>query len=347
MNSGEYRSWIADHLRIGHEFLYLSLEDCKSTGVTEDEIFDLTERALVAHGKKEVEMPAKIGIHPQKDSLMHAMPAYVPSEFACGIKWGANFPTNAERFPELVPTNCLLIYNDHESGLPLALMDAYWITEVRTPSVAFVAAKHLANLTAKSFGMIGCGIQGKAHVKMAGTVFPNLEEIYVYDISEAAMNKLREVCEPHVQAQIKIAGSYEEIVKSTEVFATATPITHQPEPKIRDEWVAAGQTVLLSDCHSLVEDATVKRADKYVVDSAEQHRLLEGYGYYPQGLPAIHAETGEVAAGLKQGRTSPDELIVVNNVGMAVEDMVVARRIFDAAIRQGIGVKLPLWDRTS
>jgi ornithine cyclodeaminase/alanine dehydrogenase len=220
MDSGEYRSWIADHLKIGQEFLYLSLEDCKSTGVTEDDIFDLTERALVAHGRKEVEMPA-----------------YVPSELACGIKWGANFPTSAERLPEPVPTNCLLIYNDHQSGLPLALMDAYWITEVRTPSVAFVAAKHLANLTARSFGMIGCGIQGKAHVKMAGKVLPGLEE--------------------------------------------------------------------------------------------------------------IHAETGEVAAGLRPGRTSPDEMIVVNNVGMAVEGMVVARRLFDTAIEKGIGVKLPLWDRTS
>ena len=112
MNNIEHRDWIGEHLQIGQEWLYLSLEDCKATGVTEGEIFELTERALAAHGRKEVEMPAKIGLHPQPDSLMHAMPAYVPSEFACGMKWAANFPTNAERFPDLVPTSGLLIFND-------------------------------------------------------------------------------------------------------------------------------------------------------------------------------------------------------------------------------------------
>lgn len=347
MNSVEYRNWVGEHLRIGQEWLYLSLEDCKATGVTEDEIFELTERSLAAHGRKEVEMPAKIGLHPQPDSLMHAMPAYVPSEFACGMKWAANFPTNAERFPDLVPTSGLLIFNDPESGLPMALMDAYWITEVRTPSVSFVAAKYLADPEATTFGMIGCGIQGKAHVRMASRGLPKLEEIVVYDVFESAMDKLISTCQPLIDAKIRKASSVEDLVKSTRVLASATPISQTPDPQIRDEWVSAGQTLLLVDCHSQVEDATVRRADKYVCDSEAQHRVLEGYGFYSQGLPPIYAETGEVVAGIKPGRTSADELIVVNNIGMAVEDVVVARRIFDRALERGVGIKLPLWDRTS
>lgn len=347
MNSIEHRNWIGEHLEIGQEWLYLSLEDCKATGLSEDEIFELTERALAAHGRKEVEMPAKIGIHPQPDSLMHAMPAYVPSEFACGMKWAANFPTNAERFPGLVPTSGLLIFNDHESGLPIALMDAYWITEVRTPSVSFVAAKYLADPAATGFGMIGCGIQGRAHVRMASHGLPALEEIVVYDVFESAMDKLIESCRPLTDASIRKAASVEDLVKSTQVLASATPIKESPEPQIRDEWVSAGQTLLLADGHSQVEDATVKRADKYVCDSEAQHRILEGYGFYPHGLPPIHAETGEVVAGIKEGRSNADELIVVNNIGMAVEDVVVARQILDRALERGIGIKLPLWDRTS
>jgi ornithine cyclodeaminase/alanine dehydrogenase len=346
MNSMEWRKWVSEHLRIGQEVLYLSMGDCKSTGLTEKEIFDLTEQALQAHGRKEVEMPAKIGIHPQKDSLMHAMPAYIPSEFACGIKWGANFPTNQQRFPELVPTNCLLIFNDHESGLPLAIMDAYWITEVRTPAVSFVAAKHLANLETTTFGMIGCGIQGKAHVRMVESVLTNLKTIYVYDVVDAAMDRLIRECQPSTHAEIRKTRGFEEVTKSSMVVATATPITEKPEPKVQDDWISKGQTLLLCDCHSLIDDATVKRADKYVVDSREQHELLIGYGYYPWGLPAIYAETGEVAAGLKKGRETEDELIVVNNVGMAVEDMMVARSILDRALQKGLGVKLPLWDKT-
>ena len=98
----------------------------------------------------------------------------------------------------------------------------------------------------------------------------------------------------------------------------------------------------MCDMHSLYEDATMKRADKYLVDSIEEHELFEGYGYYPDGLPTIHAETGEVAAGLRKGRENPKELIVGNNVGMAVEDMMVARTVFRKALETGVGTRLPL-----
>ena len=346
MDKMEYRNWVAEKLNIGQEVLYLSMQDCKDSGVTEEEIIALTEKALAAYSKREVEMPAKIGLHPQPDSLMHAMPAYLPKEFACGIKWGSNFPTNKERFPDIVPTNCQIIYNDAESGLPLAIMDAYWITEVRTPAVSFVAAKYLANLDATTFGMIGCGIQGRAHVKMSEKVLKKLEKIYVYDIYESSMDKMVEMAQPFVNAKIVKAGSYEELVKGSEVIASAVPIAHKPNPMVKNEWVSKGQTLLCADCHSVYEDQVYKRADKYLVDSIEQHKLLEGYGYYPWGLPEIYGETGEVPAGLKAGRENKDELIVSNNVGMAVEDMMVARRIFDKAIEKDLGIRLPLWDRT-
>lgn len=346
MNNTEYRNWVLENLDIGNEVLYLSMQDCKNTGLTEEEIIDLTERALVAYSKKEVEMPAKIGLHPQPDSLMHAMPAYLPKEYACGIKWGSNFPTNKERFPDITPTNCQIIYNDPESGLPLAIMDAYWITEVRTPAVTFVAAKYLANLDAKTYGHIGCGIQGRAHVRMVEKVLGSLEKIYIFDIDESSMDKLIKEIQPLVNAKIIKAKSYEELVKNSEVITSAIPIAHKPNPMVKDNWITNGQTLIMCDCHSVYEDAVYKRADKYLCDSIEQHKILEGYGYYPYGLPKIYGETGEVPAKLKKGRESKEELIVCNNVGMAVEDIIVARRIFDRALERGLGIKLPLWDST-
>ncbi len=346
MNSTEYRNWVNDKLNIGEDVLYLSMQDVIDTGTTAEEIIELTERAMIAYSAKKVEMPAKIGLHPQPDSLMHAMPAYLPDEFACGIKWGSNFPTTRERFPGLTPTNCQIIYNDHESGLPLAFLDATWITEVRTPAVSLVAAKYLANLDATTFGMYGCGIQGKAHVKMIEHVLTKLETIYVYDLYEAAMDKLIEQCQPLVNARIVKASSYEQVAKNCEVIASAIPIHHHPHPVVKDEWISKGQTLIACDCHSVYEDGVYKRADIYTVDSEEQHRLLETYGYYPWGLPEIYAETGAVAGGLKPGRSSKDQLIVSNNVGMAVEDMMVARRVFDRALEKDLGIRLPLWKST-
>ncbi|RNB84717.1 ornithine cyclodeaminase family protein [Brevibacillus fluminis] len=341
-----YREKIKGKLAIGQELLYLSMQDVIDTGITVDEIIDLTEKAMIAYSTKKAEMPAKIGLHPQPDSLMHAMPAYLPEEMACGIKWGSNFPTNRERFPELTPTNCQIIYNDHESGLPLAFLDATWITEVRTPAVTLVAAKYLANRDATTFGMFGCGIQGKAHVKMIEHVLPKLETIYVFDVFEKAMDALIEQCQPHVNAKIVKASSYEQVAKSCEVIASAIPIHHHPHPMVKTEWISKGQTLITCDCHSVYEDGVYKKADIYTVDSEEQHRLLETYGYYPWGLPTIYAETGLVAAGDKPGRTSSEQLIVSNNVGMAVEDIIIARKVFDHALEREIGLKLPLWNKT-
>lgn len=342
-----YREWLKDRLNIGQELLYLSMQDVLDTGIEVSEVIELTEKAMIAYSTKKAEMPAKIGLHPQPDSLMHAMPAYLPEENACGIKWGSNFPTNRERFPELTPTNCQIIYNDHESGLPLAFLDATWITEVRTPAVSLVAAKYLANLDATTFGMFGCGIQGKAHVKMIEYVLQKLETIYIFDVNEPAMDALIAQCQPSVNARIVKAASYEEVARNSEVIASAIPIHHHPHPIVKNEWISKGQTLITCDCHSVYEDAVYKRADIYTVDSEEQHRLLEMYGYYPWGLPEIHAETGAVAAGIKPGRTKKDQLIVSNNVGMAVEDIMVARCVVDRALGKGIGLKLPLWKRSN
>lgn len=130
------------------------------------------------------------------------------------------------------------------------------------------------------------------------------------------------------------------------MIASAIPIHHHPNPMVKDEWIQKGQTLITCDCHSVYEDNVYKRADLYTVDSEEQHRLLETYGYYPWGLPEIYAETGAVAGGQKPGRTSKSQLIVSNNVGMAVEDILVAKRVVDRALEKEIGIKLPLWNRT-
>jgi len=341
MEQGLDREWVARKLNIGREFVYLTQEQVKASGLTDGDILDLTEKALVAHGKKHVEMPAKIGLHPLKDTLMHAMPAYLPDSGACGIKWASCFPANRDRFG-LLQTSGLLIFNDAESGWPLAVMDAIWITEKRTPAVTCVAAKHMAPADAATFGMLGCGVQGRAHVGMIERVLTRLETIFVHDVYEPAMDRLVEELQPKVKARIVKAKSYEELVKNSRVVASATAITSKPEPKIRDGWILAGQTLLMCDMHSLYEDITMKRADKYFLDSIEEYELFEGYGYYPDGLPRICGETGEVAAGLKKGRENAGELIACNNVGMAVEDMMVARAVFVRALEAGTGTRLPL-----
>ena len=82
----------------GKEILYLTQAEVVEVGLTPRDLVELVRVALTEHGSKRCEMPAKIGIHPLEDTLMHAMPAWVPAADACGIKWAECFPENYKRF---------------------------------------------------------------------------------------------------------------------------------------------------------------------------------------------------------------------------------------------------------
>lgn len=342
MESLAYREKIGKKLNIGKEILYLTREDCMNTGLTTEDIISITQSALEAHGRKETEMPAKIGIHPLKNTFFHAMPALVAGENACGMKWVECFPQNPFRF-NLAQTSGLLIFNDMQSGFPLAIMDAIWITAKRTPAVSALSARYCADSNAETFGMFGCGVQGKEHVRFIPKELKNLKKIYIYDVVSGTMDSLIEEIQPEIDVEIVKGKSVEEVAKSCDVLASATAILEKPDPKVRDEWIQKGQTALICDLDSFWEIETMRRADKFLVDDLGQHKHFDEAGYYPDGMPEnIYAETGEVVAGLKPGRERQDELIVVNNIGMAVEDVVMARAVLDMALEKGLGMKLSL-----
>lgn len=342
LNGKEYRDWICKYMTPGKDLLYLSEAECRALPLDDQEVFDMTERALIIYSAQQgVDMPAKIGVHPLKDTFYNAMPCSIDEVSSVGIKWGSCYPQNRENYGAR-QANALMVYNDYQTGIPLAVMDGLYITEIRTPCVSFASAKYTARPDTKTFGMIGCGVQGREHVRIVCNTLKNLDVIYIYDIYEDMMDKLIADFQPKVPAKIVKAKNYEEVIKNCEVIATATVIPAKPVPVIKDEWIVKGQTLLLSDLHTLFEDVTMKRADKYIIDSLEQHRKLEAYGYYPYGLPKYDAETGEVCAGKKPGRERDDELIICNNIGMAVEDMLILRVMFDRALETKAGRFLPL-----
>lgn len=173
------RQEIVKKLNIGSEVLYLTKEQCINIGITRDRVLELTKEALTAHGKKEYEMPAKIGVHPFEDVFFHAMPAYVPSKKAVGMKWIECYPQNPKKF-NLPQTTGLLILNDVLSGCPMAIMDSTWLTAMRTPAVTVLAAAAL-HPDAESFGMFGCGVQGVEHVRFVVRTLKKLKKIFIYD----------------------------------------------------------------------------------------------------------------------------------------------------------------------
>lgn len=336
------RMQYSSHLDLGKEILYLTRKDCENTGLTRENVLEIVRSTLVSHGNRDFEMPAKIGIHPWTEVFFHAMPAYVPEQRALGCKWIECFPNNPSKYG-MPQTTGLLILNDVLSGVPISVMDCTWLTAMRTPAVTVLAAAAL-HPDAEYFGMFGCGVQGIEHVRYVTKTLKHLKKIYVYDVAESAADRLIQIVQPEIEVEIVKASSPKEIAEKCQVMSSATIILKEPLAVVKDEWISNGQTIVPCDMNTFFDLDTQYRADKYIVDSIDEHALFAQMGYFPadKGLPRVYAQTGEILAGLKEGRSNADELIVCSNIGMSVCDVTVARAIFDAAIEKNIGLRIKL-----
>ncbi|CAG0987491.1 partial N-((2S)-2-amino-2-carboxyethyl)-L-glutamate dehydrogenase, partial [Anaerolineae bacterium] len=160
------------------KILYLSQADVASVGVTMKEIIDALEIAFREHGNGRVEMPPKPGVHTQPDAFIHAMPAFIPALKSVGMKWVSGYPNNHKR--GLPYITGLLILNDDETGIPLAVMDCAWITAMRTGAATAVAAKYLARPESETIGILGCGVQGRSNLEALKVLFP-LKRVVAHD----------------------------------------------------------------------------------------------------------------------------------------------------------------------
>ena len=324
----------------GKEALYLTRQEVESAGLTTGDVLELVRTALTEHGRKRAEMPAKIGIHPLSDTLMHAMPAWVPAAQACGIKWVACFPENQKY--GLPQTSGLMILNDPETGWPVCILDATWVTAKRTAAVSALACEFLAPSETTEIGIAGAGVQGREHVRFLPLALPKVRKIKITDRFPEVTRKLIEDLQPETEAELVACDGPEQVVRGSQVVVSATAILTKPDPQVRDEWIEPGALLLPVDFDSYWEWRTFERADKFLVDSLEEMEYFMTVGYLEHGLPPLHAEIGEVVAGVKPGRESDDELIIDMNIGMAVEDVVVGVEIFQRAADRDLGRILPL-----
>ncbi len=234
-----------------------------------------------------------------------------------------------------------MILNDEETGWPIAIMDAVWITARRTPAVSALACEKLAPRGAAVLAICGCGVQGQGHLELLPRVLPRLREVRLFDVREGIAEALAQsAVGPRHSA--RAVGSIEEALCDADVVVSATAILFKPNPQVRDAWVKAGALILPVDFDSFWEWETFARADKFLVDSLAEMEYFMSIGYLPNGLPALHAEIGEVVAGVRPGRETDDELIVDMNIGMGVEDVVLARAVYDRALERGLGRLMPL-----
>ncbi len=321
-----------------HKILYLSQAEVVSIGVSMAEIIQLLEKAFEEKGHGRVEMPPKPGIHPgDGDNFIHAMPAYIPALNSAGVKWVSGFPGNANK--GLPYITGLLILNDPETGIPLAVMDCEWITAMRTAAASAVAAKRLARPESARLGILGCGVQGITNTEALNVPF-SIEEVIAYDVLPQAVEKFSQTIQEKLGLKVTPVQTPQEAVTGCDLVVTAGPILKKPHKTIKAGWLDQGAYASLVDFDSYWEPAAMKEVDKFCTDDLKQFIYYKSVGYF-QDVPSIHADLGELVARLKPGRETAQERTIACNLGLALDDMAVAPTIYRRAVELGIGSWMP------
>jgi alanine dehydrogenase len=300
-----------------------------------DRLIDALAEAHADLSAGRTSMPPRVAaLVAEREALLGVMPAYLPSAgLVC--KLVTLFPRNRDRETH----QAAIVVFDHSNGTPVALMDGTYITATRTAAGSALATRLLAREDAYVLALIGTGVQARTHARAIPRVRP-IEEIRVAGRDRAKAEALAEELGPHARP----AASYEEAIRGADVIAATT---HATEPVVRREWLEPGahvNSVGLNPSGRELDEATVAEAT-LVVESRESALAPP-----PAGAPElvgvapdrVHAELGELVAGAKPGRSSPDELTLYKSVGVAVQDAAAAALVLSAARERGMGREVDL-----
>jgi len=324
------------------ELFYLSRKDVEDLGITMKEALKVVEHGFRLKGLGKTEMPPKPGIHPRTDAFIHAMPAYVKEIEATGLKWVSGYPSNIEK--GLPYITGLLILNDPQTGIPIAVMDCAWITAMRTGASVGISAKYLAKQTSNVVAILGCGVQARMSLAALVETLPELSKVRCYDLyPEASRRFMEEMSLIYPRLNMMACSSPAEMIKGADVVVTAIPIVKEPKPPLHAGMLKEGGLAVSLDYDSAWASSAMKECNKFVSDDIGQLLSTKEEGVYFSGIPEnIYADLGELVAGLKPGREDPKERIFSLNMGIAVDDMVTAKIVYERALERKTGIRLPL-----
>jgi alanine dehydrogenase len=292
------------------------------------------ERAFRAHGLGEALMPPKVYLSlPKYDGDFRAMPAFLDG--SAGVKWVNAHPRNPEKH-NLPTVRALYILSDPDTASPLAILDGTLLTAWRTGAAGGVASKFLAKKAPRTLGLVGCGVQARVFIDAHRAIYGELE-LLLADASEAAAKALQAEKGGRVVSLQEACGA--------DIVCTSTPVR---APIVKREWIRPGTHInaMGADAPGKQElDARILTDGRVFIDDTEQ-ATHSGEVNVPlhDGLfkeEQIAGTLGEVVAGKKPGRAG-DEITVFDSTGLALQDVALARALYDVALKRGVGQQLDI-----
>ena len=305
---------------------------------------ELTMTALARPGASQ--LPPKIAIHPRPvDSFVHAMPAHLrgdtPAGDLVGMKWVAGYATNNAL--GMASISAVVVLNDPETGVPVAMLDGGPITTQRTAAISGVAIRHFGPTTgpggaAPPVAIIGAGVQGRSHLPVIGGVLPGCV-VHVFDAAPERAAGLAEAARGTAGiAGAEVHESARATVEAADVIVTAASFGPPEERQVlTNAWLRPGATVVPIDYATYCAAEVARDAALFLVDQREQFVANRDAGNF-DGYPDPMATIGEA---ILAGTARPAGRVVVTHLGVGLADLVFADAIVRAAIADGRGSTLP------
>lgn len=367
------------------KFLYLSEPDMIKAGVKNmDQCVEAMEDLLVTLNKGDYVMagvnhnshgaqvifpddPQFEGMPKNADDRRFmAMPAYLGGKYQmAGMKWyGSNCENKASGLPRSI---LMMMLNDKDTGAPLALMSANLVSCYRTGAIPGVGAKYLAGKDSETVTIIGPGVMGRTCLLAFLSVCPKITSVKVKGRGLRSLHAFEEFVKkecPQIQ-QVIVCDSMEEAVKDSDIICVTStaPVKEIDFPYIAEDWVKKGALICLPSAARFDDDFLINRCKKVVDNYKLYEAWAEEFPYPSYEMVQIIGskftdylhegriqredivDIADIINKKHPGRESDDEIIVYSVGGMPVEDIAWGGTVYRNALKEGIGVELPLWDQ--
>jgi alanine dehydrogenase len=298
------------------------------TLISMSDVIRVVEDSFRMCGEGKARMPAKTYL-----SLEHgdfrAMPASLPG--CAGVKWVNVHPQNVSiGLPSVM---AVLIYSDPETGYPLAIMDATEITAFRTGAAAAIASKYLARRDSRTIGIIGAGFQAHTQILAHAELFSSIS-MTISDVSRAAVDRL-------IQSlpQLSMRNCSIQEAAASDIVCTLTP---SRTPIVRKEWISPGTHINAVGADapgkqeldpSILKEAIVVVDDLTQASHSGEINVPIQKGVY--STDEVYGTLAEIVIGKKKGRVDKRAITVFDSTGIGVEDIAVAKLLFEKARQAG------------
>jgi ornithine cyclodeaminase/alanine dehydrogenase len=310
-----------------------------------DELVTALEQAHIQYSTGKAVMPVRLVV-PLNDiqGRITSMPGYLNQEQALGMKVVTYFQNNEKQgLPAILATIMLF---SAETGKMMAVMDGTYITTIRTACASALATRALANPETPVLGIIGAGVQARAHIRALSRV-RRLSKIKIYSPSASSGQKVKSALETEISVAIEPTTNAEEAVRDSDLVVTASTAK---QPVLKAEWLKPGAHINAVGSHrpDLREiDGKTLSLSRVVVDSrvaimAECGDILLAIKENSFSEKRIHAEIGEVLTGGKTGRSNSEEITLYKSVGIAIQDVATAQLVYQKALEQKLGTKVEI-----